>query len=209
MDAQTANKMVDDEKKATYAHQQSTNAGRRHSTGMHTSLQKKYQSNKVGMGKWSSTQLLPADEKYTQQIHVKWQREEKKRKKTHLSQQKMHQHMSREMREVDRKLRRKANEGFSNWGYSQEKVVHWNRHLDMQMLLDAAIPIPLEDPFAEQRRVKETTATDEMQKKMAYLCWKDSIKSGVNRFKAEMFRIKDLDTQCDERMIFSETGELF
>ena len=43
------------------------------------------------------------------------------------------------------------------------------RQLDMQMLLDSAIPIPLEDPFAEQRRVKETTATGEMQQKMAYL----------------------------------------
>ena len=43
---------------------------------------------------------------------------------------------------------------------------------------------------------------------MTYLQWKDSIKRGVNRYKAEMFREKDADLQCDERVMFSETGEM-
>ena len=47
---------------------------------MHTSLQKKYHKKGL-MDKWSTTQLLPVDEAYTEAVHAKWQREERKRKK--------------------------------------------------------------------------------------------------------------------------------
>ena len=64
----------------------------------------------------------------------------------------MHEHMTREMREVDRRLRKKANEGFTDWSNTAEKVIYFNRNLDTASLLNSVIEIPLSDPHAEQAK---------------------------------------------------------